>query len=163
MGGVKVSGGKGHQDQGKVRKGRGAHFLTGIRPSWFTCSFSFVYLGRQAEGSCPGDGHLHPHPPRQAWGSRFAQEGVPRGVLSQDVHGQLEQLLSPDLRVRMQGERVSGAGGAGAAPARVRNQVGYTVSAHILLCQRTVRIRGREQPGIQQALTKGRLTRLLGW
>lgn len=61
MGGVKVSGGKGHQDQGKVLKGRGAHFLTGIRPSWFTCSFSFVYLGRQAEGSCPGDGHLHPH------------------------------------------------------------------------------------------------------
>lgn len=44
----------------KVPRRRGAHFLTGIRPSWFTCSFSFVYLGRQAEGSCPGKGHRHP-------------------------------------------------------------------------------------------------------
>lgn len=28
-------------------RARGTHFFTGIRPSWFTCSFSFVYLGRQ--------------------------------------------------------------------------------------------------------------------
>lgn len=31
----------------KVLRARGTHFFTGIRPSWFTCSFSFVYLGRQ--------------------------------------------------------------------------------------------------------------------
>lgn len=47
----------------KVLRRRDAHFLTGIRPSWFTCSFSFVYLGRQAEGSCPGNEHLHPQYP----------------------------------------------------------------------------------------------------
>lgn len=59
----------------------------------------------------------------------------------------------------MQGERVSGAGGAGSATAHVR----YTVNAYTLLCQRAVRIQGREQPGIQQALTKGWLTQLVGW
>lgn len=48
MGGVKVSGAKVTKvgTGEKVQRGRGAHFLTGIRPSWFTCSFSFVYLGR---------------------------------------------------------------------------------------------------------------------
>lgn len=82
---------------------KGAHFLTGIRPSWFTCSFSFVYLGRQVGGSHPGHRYLHPrHSPGKAWGSRFAQEGVPGGILSQDVHSQLEQLLRPDLGVRIQ-------------------------------------------------------------
>lgn len=50
--------------KGKGPRGRDTHFLTGIRPSWFTCSFSFVYLGRRAEGSCPGNDHQHPqHPP----------------------------------------------------------------------------------------------------
>lgn len=92
----------------EVLRERGAHFLTGIRPSWFTCSFSFVYLGTQVEGSRPGNSYLNSplppmHPPNpaapgQAQGSRFAQEGVPGGVLSQDVHSQLEQLLGPDLR-----------------------------------------------------------------
>lgn len=47
----------------EVLRERGAHFLTGIRPSWFTCSFSFVYLGTQVEGSRPGNSYLNP-PPR---------------------------------------------------------------------------------------------------
>lgn len=90
----------------KVLREREAHFLTGIRPSWFTCSFSFVYLGRRQKGHALGTDTCTPNaPPRQAWGSRFAQEGVPGGVLSQDVHSQLEQLLSPDLGVRTQGRR----------------------------------------------------------
>lgn len=54
---------------------------------------------------------------------------------------------------------MSGARGAGSATAHER----YTADAYILLCQRTVRIQGREQPGIQQALTEGWLTQLVGW
>lgn len=46
--------------------------MTGIRPSWFTCSFSFVYLGeRQGEGgatvdSFPGTSYLAASPPPSA-------------------------------------------------------------------------------------------------
>lgn len=54
-GGVRVSRGakitKVRAEKKKLGRGKGAHFLTGIRPSWFTCSFSFVYLGEQVEGS----------------------------------------------------------------------------------------------------------------
>ena len=109
MGGVRVSGAKVTKvrtAEEVLRRDRGAHFLTGIRPSWFTCSFSFVYLGRQVGGSRPGTtASWTPHhallpraSPGQAQGSRFAQEGVPGGVLSQDVHSQLEELIGPDLR-----------------------------------------------------------------
>lgn len=48
---------------GEGAEGKNTHFLTGIRPSWFTCSFSLVYLGRQAEGSHAGHGHLNPQYP----------------------------------------------------------------------------------------------------
>lgn len=55
-------GDKDHQGQGRrdAEGERGAHFLTGIRPSWFTCSFSFVYLGKQVQGSEIRTGQLNP-------------------------------------------------------------------------------------------------------
>lgn len=40
--------------------------------------------------------------PRVTQGSRFPQEGVPGGILSQYVHSQFEQLLRPDLGVSTQ-------------------------------------------------------------
>lgn len=50
-GGVRVSRGakitKVRAEKKKLGRGKGAHFLTGIRPSWFTCSFSFVYAFRR--------------------------------------------------------------------------------------------------------------------
>lgn len=64
--------------------------------------------------------------PRQARGSRFAQEGVPGGVLSQDVHSQLEQLLSPDLKGQNAGggDKRGTEGGVGPATAMPRAACG---------------------------------------
>lgn len=77
-GGFRVSGGQRSPRSGQERGGgvRGAHFLTGIRPSWFTCSFNFVYLGRQGQGSHPEKGHWNPDVPQGSPGAHAFRRKV---------------------------------------------------------------------------------------
>jgi len=77
MGRVRVSGAKVTKvrtAEEVLRRERGAHFLTGIRPSWFTCSFSFVYLGETGGRVTPWDNSLLNPPPRTP-APRFPRAG----------------------------------------------------------------------------------------
>lgn len=96
MDGVKVSGNKGQREGAK---GKG-HSLLDRDPSILVhLQLQLCVSGETGGRVMPREGPpASPMSPRQARGSRFAQEGVPGGVLSQDVHSQFEQLLGPDLR-----------------------------------------------------------------
>lgn len=77
-----------------------SHFFTGIFPSWFTCSFNFVYLQQARKKGkyvktvilnlVTSTKHRHDS-------LRFEEEGVPRCILGEYVCGQSEQLIRPNL------------------------------------------------------------------
>lgn len=79
-----------------------SHFFTAIFPSWFTCSFSFVYLTQMQRKlfRCNSNGAFvcREEIKNTLDFSRFKEEGVPRYILGKNVGGQSEELIGPNLK-----------------------------------------------------------------
>ena len=152
---VKVSEGKGHQDQGRREgaKEKGRSLLDRDPSILVHLQLQLCISGETGRRVMPWERTpAPPIPPRQAWGSRFAQEGVPGGILSQDVHSQLEQLLSPDLRGQDAGEGEWGPEGLAQPQPKPKPRTRCGTPQMLKYCF----VRGRQELGAENSLVHNR-------